>query len=94
MMRHVECRYKLNDYTGFFFASCPVLTDKEPHYRFPFEDHVCGDPSLDDMFRVVCSEEHRPAIPQHWDDFEVCLLSVLFRCKNALTLSRSRRKSS
>ncbi|MPC33208.1 Activin receptor type-1 [Portunus trituberculatus] len=35
-------------------------------YRVPFHDQVPGDPSFDDMKKVVCVDQQRPMIPNRW----------------------------
>ena len=37
----------------------------------PYFDCVAGDPSFEDMKKVVCVDQRRPAIPNRWSSQEV-----------------------
>ncbi|CAL1285066.1 unnamed protein product [Larinioides sclopetarius] len=39
-------------------------------YQLPFYDCVPSNPSFEDMKKVVCVDQTRPAIPKHWSTFE------------------------
>lgn len=43
-------------------------------YRPPFFDMVPSDPSFEDMRKVVCVDQYRPAIPNRWASDPVNLL--------------------
>ena len=50
-------------------------------YRPPFFDMVPSDPSFEDMRKVVCLDQYRPAVPNRWDSDPVNLLLIfLVRC--------------
>ena len=51
-------------------------------YRPPFFDMVPCDPSFEDMRKVVCVDQYRPAIPNRWASDPVisssfCLINLI-----------------
>ncbi|XP_037085485.1 activin receptor type-1-like [Pollicipes pollicipes] len=44
---------------------CSSSGRAEP-YRPPYHDVVPADPGFDDMRKIVCVDQHRPVIPNHW----------------------------
>lgn len=48
-------------------------------YRPPFFDMVPCDPSFEDMRKVVCIDQYRPAIPVHWSSDPVSL-HLIYLC--------------
>eukprot|EP00117_Sycon_ciliatum_P001339 scpid38969/ scgid1515/ TGF-beta receptor type-1; Serine/threonine-protein kinase receptor R4; TGF-beta type I receptor; Transforming growth factor-beta receptor type I len=56
---------------------CCPSSDELPTYKFPFEESVPGDPSVEDMYGAVCVRKLRPSLPDHW--LENKKLAVLVR---------------
>lgn len=49
---------------------CTAGGRAEP-YRPPFHDVVPADPSFEEMRKIVCVDQHRPIIPNHWSGHPV-----------------------
>ena len=47
-------------------------------YRPPFFDVVPNDPSFEDMRKVVCIDQYRPAIAKHWETDPVRIHLIFF----------------
>ena len=49
-------------------------------YKLPYYDKVGNDPSIDEMKKVVCTQEVRPDIPNRWHNVQVgsCLCRLCF----------------
>ena len=48
-------------------------------YRPAFFDMVPSDPSFEDMRKVVCVDQYRPAIPNRWDSDPVTFFFFFFK---------------
>ena len=46
-------------------------------YRPPFFDMVPSDPSFEDMRKVVCIDQYRPVVPNHWESDPVKCVFVI-----------------
>ncbi|XP_043214046.1 activin receptor type-1-like [Amphibalanus amphitrite] len=44
---------------------CSSSGRAEPYWS-PYQDVVTPDPGFDEMKKIVCVDQHRPAIPNHW----------------------------
>ncbi|XP_065187848.1 TGF-beta receptor type-1-like [Sycon ciliatum] len=71
-------------------SSCHLAGGKEPCYQLPYESLVPGDPSVDDMFKVVCNAGLRPTIPEQWKTYEELreISTILKSCWRAKPSSR------
>lgn len=56
-------------------------------YRPPFFDMVPSDPSFEDMRKVVCIDQYRPVVPNHWESDPV--KSVFFIMQMCLGFNQS-----
>ena len=50
---------------------CSSSGRAEPYWP-PYHDVVPADPGFDEMKKIVCVDQHRPAIPNHWSGHAVC----------------------
>lgn len=46
-------------------------------YQLPFYDCVPSDPTIDEMRKVVCLDQIRPAIPNRWHACKVRTFSII-----------------
>lgn len=51
-------------------------------YQLPYFDKVCVDPSIEDVWQVVCVEKYRPMHPNRWKHDEVSLIFITSHEKN------------
>ena len=58
-----------NNVTYFFVLETGLCED----YQVPYFDMLPGDPSFDDVKKVVLTEKRRPSIPNRWYRDEVRL---------------------
>ncbi|GFT67028.1 hypothetical protein NPIL_405422 [Nephila pilipes] len=47
-----------------------IVNDTVEEYQLPYYDCVPSNPSFEDMKKVVCVDQTRPAIPKHWSTCE------------------------
>lgn len=52
-------------------ARCCKLGEMCDEYQLPYYDKVCVDPSIKDVWQVVCVEKYRPMHPNCWKQDEV-----------------------
>jgi serine/threonine protein kinase len=57
-------------------------SNRAEEYQLPYYQHVSHDPSLDDMRKVVCTDNIRPSPPSWWsnDEFLTLLSSLMQEC--------------
>ncbi|XP_050388342.1 TGF-beta receptor type-1 [Patella vulgata] len=48
-------------------------------YQLPYYDMVPSDPALEDMRKVVCTDRHRPAIPNRWQTEPLRVLARIMK---------------
>ena len=53
---------------------CSSSGRAEPYWP-PYHDVVPADPGFDEMKKIVCVDQHRPAIPNHWSGHAVCYVT-------------------
>lgn len=51
-------------------------------YALPYHDMVPSDPSFDDMYEVVCTQQIRPPTPERWQEEEILqvLSKIMVEC--------------
>ncbi|XP_013775412.1 bone morphogenetic protein receptor type-1B-like [Limulus polyphemus] len=68
--------YRMSDMYSFALvlweiSRCCVTNGVVDEYQIPYHDCVSSDPSFEDMRKVVCVENIRPAIPSRWNSCKV-----------------------
>ncbi|EDO30434.1 predicted protein [Nematostella vectensis] len=65
------CAYKHGDIYAFGLVLWEITrrcicSDKCEDYQLPYFDKICVDPSIEEVWKVVCLEKYRPSHPNYW----------------------------
>ncbi|RWS28308.1 Activin receptor type-1-like protein [Leptotrombidium deliense] len=77
--------YKMADMYSFalvMWEICRRYSHFSEEYKIPYYDVVPSDPSFEDMRKVICTDQQRPQIPNHWcsDQNVWPVLSLMKEC--------------
>lgn len=77
-IKFVECRISHGKFNVAFVCVVPVGDVGE--YQVPYQNCVPNDPSIEDMKKVVVTQEIRPGIDERWNKHEVIIITILYTC--------------